>query len=733
MRTCKRGVGISRRDAKLGPLSNDCHRKPLNRSALDHATILAHLDEFLEVEFTFIHTDRLAESLAGMPRERQDFILQWTRRAAATNTELAFQFASRAQEALSEVEPEVVSAWCLHAMDSYDRAGLQAAMAVIRDLDGFLLVGHQRAAGSVYEEAVPILRPFVQGLEGRRLKIESGEFAWTDGEVLYLPEIVARLDNRADNFQLFKSIVAHLWAQTRYGTLNVNLVEFLDRFPRAEHAQAVFHALETLRLDALIGAGLPGLRRRMRALSVSLGDAPLGPEWAAAARELSRVDARVEDSLRWVGQLYDGPAPPPRCYQGQLNPPAAWSARLRRLDRDKARLRESLRVIANEIAEGRTDHAPPERFDVEQAENDAQAGALQVEVTLSEQPLPIPDKVREQLLSILLDLGEIPPEYLTPAGEGEYDPGLFEESSPNPEDVWGGTYHEEGAFLYNEWDVARQSHKKNWCVLREIDVQPGDTAFHRATLGKYAGFVRSLRRTFEILRGEDRMLRQRSDGEDIDIDALVEAWGDVHSGLEMTDRVFTRMHKEERNIAVMFMVDMSGSTRGWINEAEREALILLAEALNTLGDRYAIYGFSGWTRKRCEAFRVKDFDDPWDETVIGRVCGIEPKDYTRMGAPIRHLAQKLKQVEARTKLLVTLSDGKPDDYDLEYRGEYGIEDTRQALYEARREGIHAYCITIDREGQDYLPHMYGAANYTVLDDVAKLPTRISDIYRRITS
>ncbi len=168
-------------------------------------------------------------------------------------------------------------------------------------------------------------------------------------------------------------------------------------------------------------------------------------------------------------------------------------------------------------------------------------------------------------------------------------------------------------------------------------------------------------------------------------------------------------------------------------EAEREALILLAEALNTLGDRYAIYGFSGWTRKRCEAFRVKGFDDPWDDLVIGRVCGIEPKDYTRMGAPIRHLAHKLKEIEARTKLLVTLSDGKPDDYDLEYRGEYGIEDTRQALLEARREGIHAYCITIDREGQDYLPHMYGAANYTVLDDVAKLPLKVSDIYREITT
>ena len=104
-----------------------------------------------------------------------------------------------------------------------------------------------------------------------------------------------------------------------------------------------------------------------------------------------------------------------------------------------------------------------------------------------------------------------------------------------------------------------------------------------------------------------------------------------------------------------------------------------------------------------------------------------------MGAPIRHLVHKLKQVEARTKLLVTLSDGKPDDYDLEYRGGYGIEDTRPALFEVRREGIHAYCITIEREGQDYLPHMYGAANHTGLDDVAKLPLKASDNYRKITT
>jgi nitric oxide reductase NorD protein len=139
------------------------------------------------------------------------------------------------------------------------------------------------------------------------------------------------------------------------------------------------------------------------------------------------------------------------------------------------------------------------------------------------------------------------------------------------------------------------------------------------------------------------------------------------------------------------------------------------------------------SRKRCEVFPIKDFDESYDDEVKARISGIKAGDYTRMGAAIRHLSQRLVEVEARTKLLITLSDGKPDDYLGDYRGEYGIEDTRQALFEARRNGIHAFCITIDEEGQEYLPHMYGAANYTVISEVEKLPLKVSDIYKKITT
>lgn len=263
-------------------------------------------------------------------------------------------------------------------------------------------------------------------------------------------------------------------------------------------------------------------------------------------------------------------------------------------------------------------------------------------------------------------------------------------------------------------------------------VKPKYDGFVTDTLTKYKGLLKSLRHTFEILRGEDKLLKRQVYGDDVDIDALVEAYADVKSGMEMTDRLFTKTHKEERNIAVIFMVDMSGSTKGWINDAEREALILLAEVLEILGDRYAIYGFSGVTRKRCELYRIKAIDEEYNDEIKARISNIESKDYTRMGVFIRHVTRLFKDIEASTKLMITLSDGKPDDYDT-YRGEYGVEDTRQALYEAHREGIHSFCITIDEKARDYLPHMYGAANYAVIDEVEKLPLKVSDIYRRITN
>ena len=698
---------------------------------LDAEQIGRILDEIMEVEFSFLHTDSMALELAALQADQQRFVLQWAKRVSSTNVQLAYEFASRAVAALTRMDGEMISAWCLQAMDTYDRAGLHPAMEVIKDLEGFLAFGHMRASAALLEQVSPVLTPFIHGLSGRKLSLEEDTRAWTDGEVLYLPEMMARLDREEENFQLYKAVATHLWAHTRYGTLNIDPQALFSPYEDEQRALHWFHLLETLRLDNHLRREYPGLYRQMQQMERRLADESASAALAALRGELGHMNTAM-DSVAALQRLYERQAPPLPCYAGGMDLHRAWQARQLRLQREEARFRDALRVLADEL-QGDS-RQPPNRFDLRERNPDRDASELpELELVLADQVMPVPEHVKQLMTSIQLDLTEIPEEYLTPAGEGEYDASLLEDEELDPDEVWGGTYHEEGAWFYDEWDFGRLHYRKNWCVLRELEQEAGDAGFYARTLDKYRGLVRSLHRTFEVLRGEDRVLRRQPQGEDIDIDAFVEALADTQSGMEMSDRVFSRMHKDERNIAVLFMVDMSGSTKGWINEAEREALVLLVESLQVLRDRYAIYGFSGWARKRCEVYRIKRFDEPLSDRVKGAIGGIEPKDYTRMGAPIRHFTRMLQEVEARTKLLITLSDGKPDDYDHYYRGEYGIEDTRQALFEARVAGIHPFCITIDREGADYLPHMYGRANYVVLDDVAKLPLKVSDIYRKITS
>ncbi|MBK7686772.1 MAG: VWA domain-containing protein [Rhodocyclaceae bacterium] len=287
--------------------------------------------------------------------------------------------------------------------------------------------------------------------------------------------------------------------------------------------------------------------------------------------------------------------------------------------------------------------------------------------------------------------------------------------------------------IYDEWDYHRQAYRRQWCRLFEHKGEYGDANYVGEIRRRHTPQILQIRRRFEALRGEDKMLRRQAEGEEIDLDSLVEMLADQHAGAEISPRLFCRRQRIERSLAVMFMVDMSGSTKGWVNDAEREALVMLCEALEALDDRYAIYGFSGWTRTQCDIYRVKTFDEPYNSEVKNRISGIVAKDYTRMGVAIRHLSKLLSAQDTRHKLLVTLSDGRPDDFGDEYRGHYGIEDTRRALQEARYAGIRPYCVTIDRHGADYLKRLYGEASYSVLADVTKLPLRLAEVYRRLTS
>jgi nitric oxide reductase NorD protein len=680
----------------------------------------------------------LAQGLAPLSRAQQDFALRWVDVLARTNAEMGRRFAARAPEAFRLLSPEHIEAWLIRAMDTYDNTGLYPACTVLDGLAEYAAEARTSAHAVDFADIEGVLTLFVQGLSGRALKLAASTECYTDTETLFLPARLALFAQRDDNFRLYKLTAAHLWAQTRFGTFRADggverLINVLAAFPDPARAALLFQALETQRLEACLARELPGLHRDLLALRTLAGEPPLPEAWRSWSSRLAAVTATVEDTLAALAALYATQLPAARCYQGRIFPERVPAVLARRLEREKQLFRQALGKLAEENRAGQTpadvEKTAGDRFEARRAADTRHPDGFTFEIFLDGQPLKIDVELRGLLGSIVQDLGQIPDDYLVPAGDGGYARAPTEDKAP--EGPRRGFYADADTFAYNEWDYRRRHYRKDWCVLRETVVHPSEEPFAEHTRRKYAAVLAGLRKTFEALRGEDRILKRQPSGDGIDFDALVEAHADMRRGQEMDERLFTRLNRVERNIAVMFMVDMSGSTKGWINDAERESLVLLCEALEILGDRYAIYGFSGMTRNRCELYRVKSFDEAYDERVQYRIAGISPKDYTRMGVTIRHLTRLLTDIEAKTKLLVTLSDGKPDDWD-GYRGDYGIEDTRQALIEAKRAGIHPFCITIDTEARDYLPHMYGAVNWTLVDDVKKLPLKVSDIYRRLT-
>ena len=681
-------------------------------------TILRQLELWLEVEFSMKDVSGIARDIAALPQKDQDFILDWTQRLSAAHVQIATLFASQAPELTRRMDRRLIEAWVMKSLDAHDCNGLQAAVNILREVDRFVELRHEHTAGIVLDDVRGILLTFARGLSGRHLLLDAGEDTWTDGETLYLPAIVARMENAEDNFILCKALVAMLWAQGHFGTMHVLFDGYLLDYPDQDRALLYFNRLETLRLEACIARELPGLFREMK----HLADEKLPAIWQAYAGLLSSASASSHDSLALLHEALQSEMPPPVCYQCTLRPDAVVA----RMDREKA----LLRIKLSELAENMPQQADkPKQFELKEYQTGA---ASEMELMLDDMPVAPPEDVRQLLSSVMLDFGDIPPEYLVAAGPGEYDPDLYRATHKDPDHVWQGTYHEEGATLYPEWDFGRASYRKNWCVMREKDVPFVHDDFADQTLARYAPLVRQIRRTFEGMRDEDRLLKRQPQGEHIDLDALVEALSDMQGGSEMSELLYARLYRAERNISVAFLVDMSGSTKGWVNDAEREALILMSEALEALGDRYAIYGFSGMTRKKCELFRIKRFDESYGNAVKARISGIRPQDYTRMGFAIRHMTRLLHETDAKTRMLITITDGRPEDYNDNYRSEYGIADTRQALIEARRAGIHPFGITIDRQGRDYLPRLYGPAHYVVIDEARTLPLKVAEIYRRLT-
>jgi hypothetical protein len=322
--------------------------------------------------------------------------------------------------------------------------------------------------------------------------------------------------------------------------------------------------------------------------------------------------------------------------------------------------------------------------------------------------------------------------------------GQFNQTESAEQDLEKG----DRSFYYDEWDRDLADYRTRWCRVIERASSRGSRGFVEMVRSRYSGIISSVRYQFQLLRPENlRRIRGEIDGEDYDLQAVIDYALDKRSTGLIDDRLYTRKLRRERDVAVSFLLDMSSSTARTISrypnkpytqpgqriiDIEKEGLVLMSEALEAVGDAYSMQGFTSEGRRNVKFYVIKDFSEHYSAEVERRIGGITYQNNTRLGAAIRHAAWRLGSREARTKLLIVLSDGRPYDHDYG-DSRYAREDTRMALRQTRLLGITPFCITIDRESEDQLKDMYGEVGYTIIDEVLSLPERLPGIYTRLTT
>ena len=335
----------------------------------------------------------------------------------------------------------------------------------------------------------------------------------------------------------------------------------------------------------------------------------------------------------------------------------------------------------------------------------------------------------------------------------------------------------EQVFYYDEWDYLIGDYRPRWCQLREIMPEEATGEIVDRIRQENAGLILSVRRHFQRIRPEmlNRVKRLRS-GEEIEMDDAIESIIDRRTGLTPSDRIYQKRERRGRDVATAFLLDLSASTDEWVVEetmprqklpettprsnlrgffssgapgeevlpaagakrvidVEREALVIMSEALESLDDEYAIYGFSGYGRDNVELVPVKEFSERYSEQTRRRIGALKPRKSTRMGPAIRHALERLAGTGRRLKVLILLSDGYPQDFDYgpdRTSREYGLHDTMVALQEARRKQVHTFCVTVDQAGNDYLREMCGGENYLVVKRPSALPKILPRVYRGLT-
>ena len=668
--------------------------------------------------------------------------------------------------------------------------------------------GLENLLGTVrFEDHHRVFDLIAEAVSGRRMMLTTAESADEirsdvvsfNGKDIFLPESVSRFDDQQENFDFYRVSLLHQIGFLEFGCFeNISRVRsHLAEFSHLGLAEVVFSAVENARVDWLLEHHYPGIRKaiatqKQRAwydrnkLLVSnlqqLLEALIGIGLDA------RFELRVRDQLialtrdLWScfapvrlpeASLDDSLLVTSHCYEliisylhsstfslvddqvdifvlDEIPEPVAF-----RGDMDLGKVETTLKIEAllNEMEEALGD--VKDTWSIGSGDND------QIDLSeLIEGDVAEGASMTIEELSRHIDVHNL---------------DLESASAKQTATLMGGIAagkKEADVHRYDEWDYSINDYRSSWCTLFEYKVMEEDEEYFSRTLSENEALMQKMRHQLNRVRPEMlKKVRGFPEGEELDLESSVDFLVDRRARLTPDEKIYIQRRRKERDVATLFLLDMSASTDDIIADPDKEpvidgetededrmmeyfqmrkayeesarriidlekqSVILMSESLENLGDIYSVCGFSGYGRERVDYYRFKGFDDQLDEVAKRRIGGMKPCRSTRMGAPIRHASRQLLETGSRIKALIMISDGYPQDHDYgadRNSREYGLMDTMKALTEARQQGLLTYCLTVDPSGHDYLREMCPEGQYMVIQDIDQLPEELSRVYRSLT-
>ena len=708
-------------------------------------------------------------------------VLALTKEIAAVDGESALACFRSSSRALRSVSIEQFEAWARRGLSS-GRADPRARRSYFSlETRGSYEALHSGSAGLSLDSIQHLLRLYVEALTGRDVEVAPlaavpDEARIGDGRTIHLPSLVNEFGDDELDFRLYKVLAAHGAGQIEFGTYERGGVigaahdairatfdpdvrdafaapdemlleqsqpqshtettdyrEVLRLFPLPQLARRIFGTLENGRIDRRLRHSYRGLRRDLDLIRDHLSqrrpnvlDLPPLLIPFELLFQVTLLGGARDDARQYYSQIVSDLETIVSDYLGNADATVAdtlvATGRVYDLFQSVVPTDDSLQQV--EVPE-------------DQTEKDDESGATE---RLKQQ--------RAQSMPQRRDARELFNAWNDPSPEGEPDELAGAEAwseAETPEQVLS---EGEVAYNYDEWDRELTDHRLGWCRVIEKQVKHGDRAFVEETRERHKGVISSIRHQFQLMKPENlTRVANEVDGEEFDLNAVIDYVIDRRADGHQSERIYTKRLRRRRDVAVSFLLDQSSSTARTIGrhplqpytrpgrriiEIEKEGLVLMSEALEAVGDVYSINGFTSEGRRNVKFYVVKDFDEKYSDEVKRRIGGINYQNNTRLGAAIRHATARLAKQDARTRLLIVLSDGRPYDHDYG-DARYAREDTREALRQAKTEGITPFCITIDRESEAELRDLYGEIGYTIIDDVLSLPERMPGIYRRLTT